>query len=60
MAGLDDYLTRVPDSDPEGEHQDESVTPPDYQPQILGKAFTGGIYSQAEEDARREDGNPHR
>jgi hypothetical protein len=32
---------------------------PTHAPQTLGKAFTGGTFSQAEEDARR-DGDPHR
>lgn len=44
----------VPNKDPRAEHQDESVQPP-AQP-ILGKAFTGGTFSKAEEDAR----DPHR
>ena len=42
----------VPNKDPQAEHQDESVQPPTHAPQILGKAFTGGTFSQAEEDAR--------
>jgi hypothetical protein len=32
---------------------------PTQRPQILGKAFTGGTFSKAEEDARH-DGDPHR
>jgi hypothetical protein len=47
----------VPNRDPEAEHQDESVQPAPQQ--ILGKAFTGGTFSEAEEDARR-NGDPHR
>jgi nitrate/nitrite transporter NarK len=46
----------VPNKDPQAEHQDESVQPPadpTHAPQILGKAFTGGTFSQAAEDERR-------
>ena len=45
----------TPNKDPEAEHQDESVQPAPAQP-ILGKAFTGGTFSKADEDAR----DPHR
>jgi hypothetical protein len=45
----------IPNKDPEAEHQDESVQPPSRQ-RILGKAFTGGTFSKAEEDARNERG----
>ena len=48
----------VPNKDPQGTHQDESVQDPAQR--ILGKAFTGGTFSQVEEDARRNDGDPHR
>ena len=44
----------VPNKDPEAEHQEESVQPAPGQ-RILGKAFTGGTFSKAEEDARRDD-----
>jgi hypothetical protein len=36
----------------------EVVEKPTVTPQILGKAFTGGTFSKAEEDAR--NGDPHR
>lgn len=47
----------TPNKDPEAEHQDESVQPAyDTERPILGKAFTGGTFSKADEDAR----DPHR
>lgn len=49
----------TPNKDPEAEHQDESVQPAsidDPARPILGKAFTGGTFSKADEDAR----DPHR
>ena len=45
----------TPNRDPEGDHQDESTQPPDYQARILGKAFTS-TFSKEAEDAR----DPHR
>lgn len=46
----------VPNKDPEGTHQDESVQDPEQR--ILGKAFTGGTFSQADEAARRDPNRP--
>lgn len=45
--------TPLPPSDP-GEPDDNVPQP------ILGKAFTGGTFSQADEDARRAAGDPDR
>lgn len=47
----------TPNKDPEAEHQDESVQPAvemTGERPILGKAFTGGTFSKAEEDARNQ------
>ena len=46
----------VPNKDPQGTHQDESVQNPERR--ILGKAFTGGTFSQAEENARKDPNRP--
>ena len=49
-----ELVVKVRDAVVEGE-----MAAPDYQPMILGKAFTGGTFSREAEQAR-EDGNPDR